>query len=271
MSDQDPPVPVTPLSLPHTGYYAEEGVHIPRAIAHSDVAITRHRRLQKTKLCRYGEHCTYRPLGRCFYAHSEEELKERPPKTEEEILAEQMEAAHNIAMQDQADDDMWGHLNMWPHPAPAPAPITAAPTPFGLPMAAFHQSAGTHSACWIFAMQAAAVAEAARLSATEAPVPQLANANAFSGMDYHSWAALKYAQNAIHISNRGIHQDIPTASASVAASVRADQSSDGGGGTPDASSVPTGKDDLEETQSAHGGIEERNKPGIPLPEKARSR
>ncbi|KAF4756419.1 hypothetical protein FOZ63_014099, partial [Perkinsus olseni] len=166
----------------------------------------------------------------------------------------------------QADDDMWGHLNMWPHPAPAPAPITAAPTPFGLPMAAaFHQSAGTHSACWIFAMQAAAVAEAARLSATETPVLQLANA--FSGMDYHSWAALKYAQNAIHNSNRGTYQDIPTASASVAASVRADQSSDGGGGTPDASSVPTGKDDLGETQSTQSDMEERNKPGIPLPEK----
>ncbi|EER07710.1 hypothetical protein Pmar_PMAR028999 [Perkinsus marinus ATCC 50983] len=77
-------------------------IHIPRSIAHSEVAVTRHKRLQKTKLCKYGEDCAYRAIGRCFYAHSIEEVQPRPPKTEEEIAAEQAETIRNIAMQEQA-------------------------------------------------------------------------------------------------------------------------------------------------------------------------
>ncbi|EER07711.1 hypothetical protein Pmar_PMAR029000 [Perkinsus marinus ATCC 50983] len=170
---------------------------------------------------------SYRPLGRCFYAHTEEELKERPPKTEEEILAEQMEAAHTIAMQDQAD--MWG---MWPsHPAPAPALVAA---PYGVPLALSHYS-GLHTACWTFAMQAAAVAEAARLSANEPAQPYYAEG--LYGMDYYSWTALKDAQRAMHAPSGGARHEIPTASASATASVGADPLSSGGGGTPNASSV----------------------------------
>lgn len=44
-------------------------IHIPRSIAHSEVAVTRHKRLQKTKLCKYGEDCAYggdRHLWGCY-------------------------------------------------------------------------------------------------------------------------------------------------------------------------------------------------------------
>ncbi|EER01258.1 hypothetical protein Pmar_PMAR020164 [Perkinsus marinus ATCC 50983] len=35
------------------------------------------KRLLKTRFCRYGDHCKYG--ARCFYAHSPEELRQRPP------------------------------------------------------------------------------------------------------------------------------------------------------------------------------------------------
>ncbi|EER15887.1 hypothetical protein Pmar_PMAR003344 [Perkinsus marinus ATCC 50983] len=88
----------------------ENAIHIPRSIAHSEAAVNRHKRLQKTKLCKYGEDCEYRAIGRCFYAHSIEEVQPRLPKTEEEVVsdslhkiaAENAETIRNIALQEQA-------------------------------------------------------------------------------------------------------------------------------------------------------------------------
>ncbi|KAF4718198.1 hypothetical protein FOZ63_032310 [Perkinsus olseni] len=171
-ADASPP-PASPSDAPTTAAApsGEATVHIPRSIAHSEVAVNRHKRLQKTKLCKYGEDCAYRAIGRCFYAHSIEEVQPRPPKTDEEIAAEHAETIRNIAIQEQAAAML--AANPWCNPQMA---ALAATSMTGFPtMPAAYGASATTTAYWAALLaQAATAGELARAAgATAIPSPQL--------------------------------------------------------------------------------------------------
>ncbi|KAF4679272.1 hypothetical protein FOZ60_015261 [Perkinsus olseni] len=54
--------------------------YIPLGIRHDTFEVERHQRLLKTKFCRYGPNCEFARKGQCFFVHSPQELKYRPPK-----------------------------------------------------------------------------------------------------------------------------------------------------------------------------------------------
>ncbi|KAF4736575.1 hypothetical protein FOZ63_007026 [Perkinsus olseni] len=62
---------------------AELPRYIPLAIRHDEIEVSRHQRLLKTKFCRYGPNCEFARKGQCFYVHSPQELKYRPPKPQD--------------------------------------------------------------------------------------------------------------------------------------------------------------------------------------------